>query len=112
MILTAGLSLVLGVGAHLGEGQAVSWSEAWNTLFGLSSDGRRVFLSPDFWLMHLAFLPWLAFVGTVFCGFVVKSVLNGVQFLTGPDAAKQPFLVSAVSCAAGAVLFWFTAVFV
>ncbi|PPR62291.1 MAG: hypothetical protein CFH04_01052 [Alphaproteobacteria bacterium MarineAlpha3_Bin3] len=112
LILAAGLSLVLGVGAHLGEGQAVSWSEAWNTLFGLSSDGRRVFLSPDFWLMHLAFLPWLAFVGAVFCGFVVKSVLNGVQFLTGPDAAKQPFLVSAVSCAAGAVLFWSTAVFV
>ena len=112
LILAAGLSLVLGVGAHLGEGQAVSWSEAWNTLFGLSSDGRRVFLSPDFLLMHLAFLPWLAFVGTVFCGFVVKSVLNGIQFLTGPDAAKQPFLVSAVSCAAGAVLFWSTAVFV
>ena len=112
LILAAGLSLVLGVGAHLGEGQAVSWSKAWNTLFGLSSDGRRVFLSPDFWLMHLTFLPWLAFVGAIFCGFVVKSVLNGVQFLTGPDAANQPFLVSAVSCAAGAVFFWSTAVFV
>ena len=37
LILAAGLSLVLGVGAHLGEGQAVSWSEVWNTLFGLSS---------------------------------------------------------------------------
>ena len=101
-----------GFEAHLGEGQAVSWSEAWNTLFGLSSDGRRVFLSPDFWLMHLTFLPWLAFVVAVFCGFVVKSVLYGVQFLTGPDATNQPFLVSAVSCAAGAVLFWSTAVFV
>jgi hypothetical protein len=62
--------------------------------------------------MHLTFLPWLAFVGAVFCGFVVKSVLNGVQFLTGPDAANQAFLVSAFSCSAGAVLFWSTAVFV
>ena len=83
----------------------MSWSEVLNTLFALSSDGRRVFLSLKFWLMHLAFLPWLAFVGAIFCGFVVKSVLNGVQFLTSPDAANHPFLVSAVSCAAGAVLF-------
>lgn len=112
LILAAGLSLVLGAGAHLGEGQALSSAEAWNMLFGLSSDGRRVFLSPDFWLMHLTFLPWLAFVGAVFCGIVVKGVLKGLQFLTGPDAAKQPFLVSAVSCAAGAFLFWGTAVFV
>ena len=111
-LIAAGLSLVLGVGAHLWPGQALSWAEAWNMLFGLSRDGQRVFLNPGFWLMHLAFLPWLAFVGAVVCGFVVKSILKGVQFLTGPDAAKQPFLVSAVSCAAGAVLFWGTAVFV
>ncbi len=112
LILAGGLSLVLGVGAHYGTGQALSWAEAWNILIGLSRDGQQVFLSPDFWLMHLTFLPWLAFVGAVVCGFVVKSVLNGVQSLTGPDAAKQPFLVSAVSCAAGAVVFWGTAVFV
>ena len=112
LILAAGLSLVLGVGAYLWPGPALSWAEAWNILFGLSRDGQRVFLNPGFWLMHLAFLPWLAFVGAVVCGFVVKSILKGVQFLTGPDAAKQPFLVSAVSCAAGAVLFWGTAVFV
>ncbi|MCH7551225.1 MAG: hypothetical protein IIA35_05945, partial [Proteobacteria bacterium] len=83
LILAAGLSLVLGAGANLGEGQALSSAEAWNMLFGLSSDGRRVFLSPDFWLMHLTFLPWLAFVGAVFCGIVVKGVLKGLQFLTG-----------------------------
>ena len=110
--MRAGLSLVLGIGAHLGEGQALSWADAWNILFGFSIDGRRVFLSPDFWLMHLTFLPWLAFLGAVVSGFVVKGVLIGVQFLTGPDVAKQPFLISAGSCAAGAVLFWATAAFV
>ncbi|MAF95544.1 MAG: hypothetical protein CMM60_07305 [Rhodospirillaceae bacterium] len=112
LILAAGLSLVLGVGAYYGTGQALSWAEAGNLLIGLSADGGRVFLGPDFWLMHLTFLPWLAFVGAVFCGFVVKSVFNGFQFLTGPDTAKQPFLVLAVSCAACAVLIWGTAVFV
>jgi hypothetical protein len=113
LILAAGMSMALGVGAYYGTGQALSWGEAWNLMIGLTADGGRVFLGPDFWIMHLAFLPWLAFAGAVIYGFVAKGVILCFQFISSPDnAAKQPFLVSAVSCAAGAVLFYATAVFV
>jgi hypothetical protein len=107
LCVAAGLSLALAYGLHYGTERALSWPQAANILVGLSADGARISLSPDFWVSHLPLLPWLAFSFAVFSGFVAKTGVLAVQAAAGPGAPfTRPFLTAAISCGLMAFLLW------
>ena len=108
----AGLSLASVLGIHMGTEGALSWAGAVNVLIGLSADGIRVHLGPDFWVAHLPFVPLkVFFVALVFSG-VAKGIIgafwawSGGSQTGGGVAYDKPFLASALSCASVAVLVW------
>jgi hypothetical protein len=114
LILSTILSLGVAYFMHFGTARALSWSGALNVLAGLSPDGGQIFLGPDFWVMHLPFLPWLAFVFAMVCGFIGKAVAGAFGRVSGPglpgaageDTWARPFLTSAVLSGTVAAVFW------
>jgi len=107
LCVASGLSLALAYGLHYGTERALSWAEALNVLVGLSPDGARISLSPDFWVAHLPMLPWLAFVFAGFLGFVSKIGIFAFQKAAGAGAPfDQPFLAATVNCGLMALLLW------
>ena len=107
LCLAAGLSLALAYGLHFGTERALSWPQAINIFVGLSADGTRISLSPDFWVSHLPLLPWLAFSFAVFSGFVAKTGVLAFQAAAGPGAPfARPFLTAAILCGLLAFLLW------
>jgi len=107
LCVAAGLSLALAYGLHYGTERALSWPQAANILIGLSADGTRLSLSPDFWVSHLPLLPWLAFSFAVFSGFVAKTGVLALQAAAGPGVpSARPFLTGAILCGLLAVMPW------
>ena len=103
----AGLSMALAYGLHYGTERALSWPQSTNILVGLSADGTRISLNPDFWVSHLPLLPWLAFSFAVFSGFVAKTGVLAFQAAAGPGASlSRPFLTAAIICWFLAFLLW------
>jgi len=72
------------------KGGALSMTSALNLLAGLSADGRRLRLGTDFWLMHLPFLPPLAFLASVAAGLAGK----GAALVLGGMAPEKPLLAA------------------
>ncbi|MBC8337697.1 MAG: hypothetical protein H8E39_03305 [Alphaproteobacteria bacterium] len=97
LILSTMVSVLAAYGLHFGTGQALSWTEAVNVLIGLSPDGKQIYLGPDFWLMHLPFLPWLMVVFVMIAGVAGKGIA-ALSSRIGVDTGveKQPFLASAM----------------
>ena len=110
LCVATGLSLALAYGLHFGTERALSWPEAANILVGLSAEGVRISLSPDFWVSHLPLLPWLAFSFAVFSGFVAKTGILAFQAVAGPGAPfARPFLTAAILCWLLALPLWVVA---
>ncbi|NQV83852.1 MAG: hypothetical protein HQ494_08540 [Rhodospirillales bacterium] len=110
------LSLAVAYGMHFDAGGALSWSGAVNVLVGLSPNGERIFLGPDFWVMHLPFLPWLAFVFTIVAGLLAKAIAGGFKMISrvglSGDAEVRPFLASALLAVGFVAIFWSFAVLI
>ncbi|MBT3307612.1 MAG: hypothetical protein HN377_14175 [Alphaproteobacteria bacterium] len=113
-VLSTILSTVVAFGMHFEANGALSWSEAVNVLVGLSPDGKRIFLGPDFWVMHLPFLPWLAFVFTIVASLMGKAIAGAFEWTStgGLQEGERPFLASALLSGAFVVLFWSVSVLV
>ena len=106
-LAAAGLSLALAYGIRFGTTGALDGAGVANLLIGLTPDGGRVSLGPDFWVTHLPFLPWLGFLFAVVFGAVAKGAILAFNKTAGPGAAfDQPFLASALSCGGISVLFF------
>ncbi len=101
----AGLSWSLLYFAYLATPSELTPAETLNVLAGLSADGGRVYLGPDFWIMHLAFLPFLAFLGAVVLGGLAKAARLPFHRLPGPAAAKARLSAGLLLAVIGA-LFW------
>ncbi len=84
----AGLSWSVLYFGYLATASELTPAETLNVLAGLSADGARVYLGPDFWIMHLAFLPFLAFLGAVLLGGLAKAARLPFLGAPGPAAAK------------------------
>ena len=109
-IVSTVISLGVAYGLHFGASGALTWSAATYVLVGLSPDGSRVFLGPDFWVMHLPFLPWIAFIGAIIAGFLGKGIAQAfdrvsLDGLSGGVPAR-PFHASALLAALFAGVFW------
>ena len=104
------LSISVAYAMHFGAKEALTWSGARYVLAGLSPDGGRIFLGPDFWVMHLPFLPWFAFVGVIAAGFLAKGIAQVLErvSLDGHQGGVQarPFYAAALLAAVFAGIFW------
>jgi len=112
-IIASGLAVISVFAMHAGTEAAIGWDGALSILMGLKPGGGGIYLGPDFWVSHLAFLPWVLFVFTGVFGLMTKASIRLLSTFSGPGAAfRQPFRASALSCAGGAVLTFFAAIFV
>lgn len=103
-------SVLVAMVGYAGTEQSLNLADFKNVLIGLSPDGQGIYLGPQFWILHLPFLPVVGVVVTICSGFLVKSVILGMQKKSGPEAAhKYPFITSALSCAGISEILWFGA---
>ncbi len=101
------------MGLYFGTERAYSWGGALNLLVGLTADGKRVYLGPDFWVSHLPLVPWLLFLAAAVAGYVSKTTIQVFHAFAGLDASlERPFVASALSCGSLAVLVFASAVLI
>ncbi len=113
LTVAVGLSLVLAMGIYFGTDRAYSWGGALNLLVGLTADGKRVYLGPDFWVSHLPFVPLLLFLAAAVAGYVCKTTIQVFHAFAGREASlERPFMASALSCGSLAVLVFASAVLI
>jgi len=104
---------ILAALGYLGSDQGVSDIGFFNVLVGLAPDGSGGYLSPQFWVLHLPFLPLGLFLCTIFFGLVGKvSVLVHCRFSSSGVPEKQPYLTLALTCVLIGVFFWGLAAFI
>lgn len=110
LILSSVLSLAVAYGMHFGAREALTWSGATYVLVGFSPDGSRLFLSPDFWVMHLPFLPWFAFIGAIVAGFFGKGIALIIERISSDglqvEVQARPYFASALLSATFAGVSW------
>ncbi|MDA1089091.1 MAG: hypothetical protein O3A85_02090 [Proteobacteria bacterium] len=100
-------SVLVAIVAYAGTDQSVTQTGVLNVLIGLTQDGKAVYMGPQFWILHLPFLPLVVFFLGIGSGFIVKGVIRGVGAFSGPAFAfDQPYLASAFVCAGWALVFW------
>lgn len=122
-ILSAGLNarrpmalaaaLILGVGTaaalswallycgYAGSKAGLTAAAAADVLLAKAPGGTQVYLGPDFWVMHLPFLPILLFIGAICVGWLAKTVLAVFQGFSGKDSPiATPYRLSGVLCVA------------
>ena len=107
IVVASGLSLALLYFAYLASPGEFTMTEAVNVLLGLAPQGGKIFLGPDFWIMHLAFLPILVFLVAAAFAWLAKGISVPQRWLFG-DAAfvAKPFLAAGLGFVAAAVLLW------
>jgi len=76
---------------------STSWHDVWMTMLGLNTSGRQWELGSNFWILHTAFLPPLAFIGLLVAILFQRSLLNTVAWAFGGDPWSRPHLVTAVA---------------
>jgi hypothetical protein len=110
LISSTVLSLAVAYGVHFYAKGALTWSGAVNVLVGLSTDGDQILLGPDFWIMHLPFLPWFAFLGAIAAGLLGKGIAYGFDLISlnvlHDVVRARPFYASAMLTASFAGIFW------
>jgi hypothetical protein len=100
-------SVLVALFAYAGTDQSVNQTEFVNVMIGMSRDRTAIHLSPQFWLLHLPFLPLSVFFVAMLSGFMVKGAVRGFQAYSGAEAAfDQPFMISAFACAGWALVAW------
>ncbi len=110
LIAVLDFSVLVAIFAYTGTDQSVNQAAFVNVLFGLSQDGREIYLSPQFWVLHLPFLPLVAVILAILSGFMVKGMIRGIQVYSGFGAVfDQPFLISALACSGWAIVLWLAA---
>jgi len=114
LLLTVSLGIVysaiLALFAYTGTHQDLSQSGILNVLIGLSPDGRGLYLGSQFWVIHLPFLPTVGVIFIILSAGMVKGVIRGLHVFSNHGAIfQQPFLISALTCAGWAFLFWVAA---
>ncbi len=72
--VAAGLSVAVLYLSHLLTPREYGLGESLNVLVGLSREGAGVSLGPDFWVMHLPFLPVSAVLGFLAVGGMAKGM--------------------------------------
>lgn len=92
-------TLGLAMAGNLFAGAPLSWEESGRLLLGLSADGSRILLGPQFWVAHTPFFPLLLPVLPAVLGLIGKGVLVAV----GPWARREG-LATAPMALAGATL--------
>ena len=84
---------------HFHGDESITAARALNGLFGLDAAGGRVFLGPDFWVMHLSFLPILALVGGVVTAWLAKTVVAVSRRFGGAGVeTRHPLALSGFLC--------------
>ena len=100
LAVAAVLSSALLFFAYLPEGDGMPMAAVLEVLAG-SAPG------PDFWVMHLPFLPVLAFLGAVVVAALGKAEVEVLRRLLGEGVETQrPLLLSGILCLAGGALAW------
>ncbi len=89
LVTAMGVSIALLYLSYLSTPNELSLAEIVNVLFGLDTTGERVFLGPDFWVMHIPFLPVLGVL--VFC--LVSIVAKSLTRV--PGLQNKPYLAMA-----------------
>jgi len=92
LIFSAVLSLSVAYGIHFDTNEALTKTASTHVLVGFSPDAGRVFLGPDFWVMHLPFLPWLAFLGAIVGGFLGKGIAHSFERFSAEGSGRRLFL--------------------
>ena len=86
--------------AYLPEGDGMPMAAVLEVLAGSA-------LGPDFWVMHLPFLPVLVFLGAVVVASLGKAEVEVLRRLLGEGVETQrPLLLSGILCLAGGALAW------
>ncbi|NQU58625.1 MAG: hypothetical protein HQ513_15465 [Rhodospirillales bacterium] len=89
LITAIGLSSALLYFSKLSSADEVTLAESVNVMFGLDGGGGTVFLGPDFWVMHIPFLPILG----VLVFFLIAVLAKAVSLI--PGLSGRPNLASA-----------------
>ena len=109
--LVAGVVACVGVAAALSSAVLVfgdfpgpmTAARVLNGLLGISADGGEIFLGPEFWVMHLPFLPVLVFVAGLAVAWLAKAVVVVSRRLAGAGMeTRRPLVLTGVLCLAWA----------
>lgn len=74
-----------------------SWHDVWMIMLGLDASGRQWEFGSNFWILHTAFFPPLAFLVLLAALLFQRSLLNAVAWALGRDPWSRPHLVTAVA---------------
>ncbi len=106
LAVAAGLSWLSLYAGWLATPRARSAADVTAALLGRTAEGT-VHLGPDVWVMHLPFLPVLAFLAWITVAWMAKAVAAASRGLgAAPAAAGRPYLLSGALLGAVAAVVW------
>ena len=80
-------------------------ARVFNGLLGISADGGRMFLGPDFWVMHIPFLPVIVFVAGLVAVWLAKAVLAvSRRIVRAGIETRRPLALTGFLCLAWAAI--------
>lgn len=89
LVTAMGLSIALLYFSYLSTPNEVSLAQSVNILFALDESGKRIFLGPDFWVMHIPFVPVFGVLSFSLFG-VIAKILTQI-----PGLPNRPYLAMA-----------------
>ena len=99
------LSCGLLVAGHFRGTDVPHAAAVFNVLIGRTWDGAGVLLGPDFWVMHIPFVPAFLYAGWLAIAFTAKAGAIAAQHIAEPGAAaRRPLTATGLLCVAAAVL--------
>lgn len=102
---TAALSMALLYFGYFHSREQMTVFQVADVLAGREPTGGRVYLGPDFWLMHLPFLPLLFIASGIVFGLLAKAVLITLRKVFGNDIIiAKPYQLSGLLTVASGVL--------
>ena len=99
------LSCGLMVAGHFRGADVPDAAAVFNVLMGRTWDGGGILLGPDFWVMHIPFVPVFLYAGWLVAAFTAKAGVTAAHHIAGPGAAaRRPLTATGLLCVAAAVL--------